>query len=78
MFSNYQDLTSEQLREKMLDHIPADSWEALEKTPQNINWMFVVYNIENCDTKESLEALLDGLEHHYAGPISIHEGWVRY
>jgi hypothetical protein len=51
--------------------------ENMPATPENVNWMTAVYAIESgviC-TAADLTNLLAAMEKHYAGPISIHEGW---
>lgn len=79
MIQNYKDLSAEQLRAAMIDAIPSDTFgeggSHMKETPDNINWMFVVYNIETAETADDLREILNVMNHHYAGPISIHEGW---
>jgi hypothetical protein len=75
MIQGYKTMTADQLRTAMLAVIPADTWENLEQSPQNINWMYVVWSIYEAESAQDLSDLLELLNQHYAGPISIHEGW---
>lgn len=67
-------MTTEQLRTEMLNAIEKDSFG--DETPingQNVNWMFVVYNVECVACAQDLVDMLALLNAHYDGPISIEE-----
>lgn len=60
-------------RERILDYLPADIFNNnLPATPENINWMYAVACIDDGDG--DLESMLETMNKHYTGPISIHEG----
>lgn len=78
--NNHADLTPEEIGSAMSDFLQGcgvafDS--NMPKTPENMNWMTVVYAIEGgfVDSVDDINNLLATIEKHYSGPISIHEGW---
>lgn len=78
MFENMLTLDVEGIRQVMLECIPEEYFTngEMEKTPQNINWMFTVWVLDNLELDEAdLRLLLQVLNKHYSGEISIHEGW---
>lgn len=77
---DHANLTSEQLREMMLEYLESSHCEFSEDmpaTPENINWMLAVYMIQDdfVQSKEDLLNLLACMNKHYEGPTSVHEGW---
>lgn len=69
---------SEGIRQVMLECIPEEYFTngEMEKSPQNINWMFTVWALDGAEfDEEGLRLLLQVLDKHYSGEISIHEGW---
>jgi hypothetical protein len=76
MIQNYKAMSVEELRTAMLAVIPDNTWhEELAPTPENLNWMFVVFKVHDAKSADDLQDLLAILNQQYAGPISIHEGW---
>lgn len=73
--------TQESARTEMLEQIPTIWWDNFEQTPQYINWAFAISMIDDFGAESVEEAVdylnyvLDTMNTHYDGPISIHEGW---
>lgn len=51
--------------------------DEMPATSENLNWMVSVYAIDHgaVGSEADLQNLLAAMNKHYAGPISIHEGW---
>ena len=64
---------------QLLNDMSNEEFEAefrMEKTPQNVNWMYAVQELDECTCgRDDLIGLLKELDDNYSGTISIHEGW---
>ncbi len=65
-------MNTAELRTKMLDYIPEEYFEVIERTPENINWMYAVTSIDNGE--DDLLGILATLNDHFDGEFHISEG----
>lgn len=48
----------------------------MEKTPENVNWMYACHQLDECTCgTDDLVGLLKELDDNYSGPINIQEDW---
>ena len=78
--ANHANMTADELNAEMTAFAIFNRVEFSDQFPatrENINWMVAVYAVERglADTAEGMSNLLAAMNKHYAGPISIHEGW---
>ena len=62
---------------QLLNDMSNEEFEAeflMEKTPENVNWMYAVQELDDCICgTDDLVTLLKELDDNYSGKISIHE-----